>query len=155
MNKFYTIVLALFFGATMFSQTIVTGTVTDSKDGQPIPGASIKVAGMALGTSTDFDGKYTLEVSQPTPFTIEVSNLGYILQTFEITANDQVVDVVLSEAETNLNEVVVSASRTPERILESPVTIERMDVRAIKNTSSASFYNGLENLKGVDVNTNR
>jgi len=154
MNKFYTIVLALFFGATMFSQTIVTGTVTDSKDGQPIPGASIKVAGMALGTSTDFDGKYTLEVSQPTPFTIEVSNLGYILQTFEITANDQVVDVVLSEAETNLNEVVVSASRTPERILESPVTIERMDVRAIKNTSSASFYNGLENLKGVDVNTN-
>ena len=153
MNKFYTIVLALFFGATMFSQTIVTGTVTDLKDGQPIPGASIKVAGMALGTSTDFDGKYTLEVSHSIPFTIEVSNLGYVVQTFEITENDQVVDVVLAEAETNLNEVVVSASRTPERILESPVTIERMDVRAIKNTSSESFYNGLENLKGVDVNT--
>jgi hypothetical protein len=48
----------------------------------------------------------------------------------------------------------VSASRTPERIMESPVTIERMDARAIKNTTSPSFYDGLENLKGVDINTN-
>jgi len=153
MNKFYSIVFALFFGVSLYAQTVVTGTVTDSKDGQPIPGASVKLAGKALGTTTDFDGKYTLQVAENPPFTIEVSNLGYILQTIEVTANDQVVNVVLAEAETRLDEVVVSASRTPERILESPVTVERMDVRAIKNTSSASFYNGLENLKGVDVNT--
>ena len=38
--------------------------------------------------------------------------------------------------------------------MESPVTVERMDSRAIKNTSAPSFYDGLENLKGVDVNTN-
>ena len=38
--------------------------------------------------------------------------------------------------------------------MESPVSIERMDSRAIKNTSAPSFYDGLENLKGVDVNTN-
>ena len=38
--------------------------------------------------------------------------------------------------------------------MESPVSIERMDTRAIKNTSAPSFYDGLENLKGVDVNTN-
>ncbi len=153
MNKFYTIIITLFFGVSLYAQTEVTGTVTDSNDGQPIPGASVKLAGKALGTTTDFDGKYTLKVSETPPFTIEISNLGYILQSVEVTANDQVVDVVLAEAETSLDEVVVSASRTPERILESPVTIERMDVRAIKNTSSVSFYNGLENLKGVDVNT--
>jgi len=153
MNKIYAIIITLFFGVSLYAQTVVTGTVTDSKDGQPIPGASVKLAGKALGTTTDFDGKYTLQVSETPPFTIEISNLGYILQSLEVTANDQVIDVVLAEAETSLDEVVVSASRTPERILESPVTIERMDVRAIKNTSSASFYNGLENLKGVDVNT--
>jgi outer membrane receptor protein involved in Fe transport len=153
MNKFYAIIITLFFGVSLYAQTTVTGTVTDSKDGQPIPGASVKLAGKALGTTTDFDGKYTLQVSENPPFTIEVSNLGYILQSIEVTTNDQVVDVVLAEAETRLDEVVVSASRTPERILESPVTVERMDVRAVKNTSSVSFYNGLENLKGVDVNT--
>ncbi len=153
MKKFFTIVFVLFFGIAMYAQTVVSGTVTDSKDGQPIPGVNIKVAGKALGTTTDFDGKYTLKVAQSPPFKIQVSNLGYITQTIEITKNDQTVDVSLVEAETTLDEVVVSASRTPESIRESPVTIERMDVRDIKNSSAASFYQSIENLKGVDVNT--
>ena len=38
--------------------------------------------------------------------------------------------------------------------MESPVTVERMDIRAIRNTSSPSFYDGLENLKGIDINSN-
>jgi L-amino acid N-acyltransferase YncA len=50
--------------------------------------------------------------------------------------------------------VVISASRTPERIFESPVTVERLGLQEIKNTASADFYDSLENLKGVDVNTN-
>ncbi len=153
MKKIFTIVFVLFFGIGMYAQTVVSGTVTDSKDGQPIPGVNIKVAGKALGTTTDFDGKYTLKVAQSPPFKIQVSNLGYISQTIEITKNDQTVDVSLVEAETTLDEVVVSASRTPESIRESPVTIERMDVRDIKNSSAASFYQSIENLKGVDVNT--
>tara|TARA_B110000902_G_scaffold265803_1_gene351247 strand:- start:1972 stop:4452 length:2481 start_codon:yes stop_codon:yes gene_type:complete len=72
----------------------------------------------------------------------------------EVTENNQTIDVTLTENETSLDEIVVSASRTPERIMESPVTVERLDARAIKNTSSPSFYDGLENLKGVDVNAN-
>jgi hypothetical protein len=49
MNKFYAIIITLFFGVSLYAQTTVTGTVTDSKDGQPIPGASVKLAGKALG----------------------------------------------------------------------------------------------------------
>ena len=74
--------------------------------------------------------------------------------TVAITKNNQVVSASLIENATSLDEVVVSASRTPERIMESPVTVERMDIRAIRNTSSPSFYDGLENLKGVDINSN-
>ena len=54
---------------------------------------------------------------------------------------------------TVLNEVVVSASRTPEKVLQSPVTIERMGLRDIKKTASPSYYDGLENLKEVQMNT--
>ncbi|MGB5362902.1 MAG: TonB-dependent receptor, partial [Aureibaculum sp.] len=153
MNKIFTIVFTLLLSTGIWAQTVITGTVTDSKTGEPIPGVNIKVEGKSLGTNTDFDGNYNLEVSEEPPFNIEVSILGYIAQKFEVTQKEQKIDVVLAEAETTLNEVVVSASRTPERILESPVTVERMDVRAVKNTSSATFYEGLENLKGVDVNT--
>ncbi len=152
MNKLFTIVFTLFFGATLCAQTVVTGTVTDSSDNQPIPGVNIRLEGKYIGTSTDFDGNFNLEVTEPLPFKIVVTSVGYEGQTIEITENNQTLKIVLVEG-TQLDEVVVSASRTPESVRESPVTIERMDARAIKNTSSASFYQGIENLKGVDVNT--
>jgi iron complex outermembrane recepter protein len=154
MKKLLSVFIALFVGLVMVAQTNISGTVTEAKTGQPIPGANIKVVGKSIGTTTDFDGNFSLKVAQIPPFTIEVSLIGFSSTKVEITQSNQTVNVTLAEAATVLDEVVVSASRTPERILESPVTIERMDVRAIKNTSSPSFYDGLENLKGVDVNTN-
>ncbi|MDT0554232.1 TonB-dependent receptor [Urechidicola vernalis] len=154
MKKLLYAIVVLFSTTALMAQTTVTGTVTDSESQQPIPGANVKVVGKSLGTSADFDGKFTLEVSENPPFSIEISIIGYSPTTVEITQNSQDVNVSLTEIATSLDEVVISASRTPERIMESPVTIERMDVRAIKNSSSPTFYDGLENLKGVDVNTN-
>ena len=140
--------------ALIFAQTTITGTVNDESLGGSLPGASIKVSRKAVGTTTDFDGKFTLKVTDVPPFILEVSSLGYQTKTIEITKNNQVITIGLKENATSLDEVVISASRTPERVMESPVTIERFDSRAIKNTPSPSFYDGLENLKGVDINTN-
>jgi outer membrane cobalamin receptor len=154
MKKFLSVVFALFVGSVMVAQTTISGSVKEAKTEQPIPGANIKVVGKSMGTTTDFDGNFSFKVNHEIPFKIEVSLIGFSSAIVEITQNNQVVNIELAEAATALDEVVVSASRTPERVLESPVTIERMDIRAIKNTSSPSFYDGLENLKGVDVNTN-
>lgn len=146
--------LIAFSSIAMVAQTTISGTVKDAKTGETLPGANIKVSGKAVGTNTDFDGEFTLKVTDNPPFTLEISMLGYQTSKVEITKNNQKIEVSLNENETSLDEIVVSASRTPERIMESPVTVERMDIRAIKNTSSPSFYDGLENLKGVDINTN-
>ncbi len=153
MKKLLLVAFVLFGTAIMVAQTTITGTVKDVSLGEPIPGANIKVSRKAVGTSTDFDGKFTMTVTDTPPFTIEISSLGYQTKTVEITKNNQVVEVSLTENATSLDEVVISASRTPERVMESPVTIERFDIREIKNTSAPSFYDGLENLKGVDINT--
>ena len=146
--------LIAFSSVAMVAQTIVTGTVTDLKTGDTLPGANIKISRKAVGTTTGFDGNFVLNVADKPPFTIEISVLGFKTEKVEILNNNQKLDIGLTENETSLDEIVVSASRTPERIMESPVSIERMDTRAIKNTSAPSFYDGLENLKGVDVNTN-
>lgn len=153
-KKILFLAFVVFGTSVMLAQTTVTGVVKDAKTGETLLGANIKVSGKAVGTTTDFDGKFTLKVSDNPPFTIEVSMLGFQTKSVEITQNNQNVEVSIQENATALDEVVVSASRTPERILESPVTVERLDARAIKNTSAASFYDGLENLKGVDINTN-
>ncbi|RPE00201.1 TonB-dependent receptor [Aureibaculum marinum] len=151
MIKYFALAFSLMFFALTNAQTVVSGKVSDS-NGEPVPGANIIVVGTAAGTATDFDGLFTLKVNQTPPFSIQASFLGLESVTAEVTSNNQTIDFVLKESN-ELDEVVISASRTPERILESPVTVERMDARDIKNTSSESFYNGLENLKGVDVST--
>jgi outer membrane cobalamin receptor len=144
----------MFGSMAMVAQTTITGTVKDAATGETLLGVNIKVTGKAVGTTTDFDGKFSLTVNQEPPFTLEISILGFQTAKVEITQKKQDITVELKENATALDEVVVSASRTPERILESPVTVERLDARAIKNSTSASFYDGLENLKGVDINTN-
>jgi len=153
-KKILLLAFIAFGSLTMVAQTTVTGTVKDAKTGDLLPGANIKISRKSVGTSTDFDGVFVLSVAEKPPFTIEVSMIGYQTKSVEITKNNQKAEISLVENATSLDEIVVSASRTPERIMESPVTVERMDARAIKNTSSPSFYDGLENLKGVDVNTN-
>ncbi|APY08641.1 hypothetical protein BWZ20_10150 [Winogradskyella sp. J14-2] len=143
---------ALLFCVVSFAQTTIKGKITD-ETGLPLPGANIVVVNTTTGTVSDFDGNYTLSVDQNPPFSIRVSYTGFEAQTIEITSNTQTVDVILKEGN-SLDEVVISASRTPERIFESPVTVERFGLKEIKNTASVDFYDGLENLKGVDINTN-
>ena len=145
-------IFTLLFGVVSFAQTTVSGTIND-ESGLPLPGANIIVVGTSSGAISDFDGKFSLTVNQEPPFTIQISSIGFETTTQNITANNQDISVVLSEGSI-LDEVVISASRTPERIFESPVTVERFGIKEIKNTASADFYGGLENLKGVDVNTN-
>ncbi|PCJ95415.1 MAG: hypothetical protein COA50_09425 [Flavobacteriaceae bacterium] len=143
----------LMFGMIGYAQTIIKGNVVDQNN-DPIPGANIVITGKAIGTISDFDGNFTLETSETPPFQLRITSLGFSDGVVTITSNEQTVAITLNEASTILDEIVISASRTPERIFESPVSVERFGLKEIKNTTAASFYGGLENLKGVDVNTN-
>ncbi|MCC8360136.1 TonB-dependent receptor [Salinimicrobium sediminilitoris] len=137
---------------TSLAQTTVSGKVVDSNN-SPVPGVNIIVFGTTQGTATDLDGKFSFVVTQDPPFSLAVSSMGYEEKRIQVTENNANLEIVLNQG-TSLDEIVVSASRTPERIFESPVTIEHYGLKEIQNTPSASFYGGLENLKGVDINTN-
>jgi len=143
-------IFCLCFSVIAFSQTTITGNVVDQNQ-EPVLGANVIVVGTSVGTSTDFDGNFSLTVDQAPPFSIEISSIGYQSVTQEVTSNNQTLTVTINEGD-ELDEIVISASRTPESIRESPVTIERIDSRDIQNASSPNFYASLENLKGVDVN---
>ncbi|MEI6864852.1 TonB-dependent receptor [Flavicella sp.] len=150
-NQIFFILFAL-FGVITFAQTTISGIVLDSKTSQPISGANVRIVNTTIGTYTNFNGEFKLEVVQSPPFILQASSVGFDFSRISINSNNQDVEFKLKEG-TLLNEIVISASRAPERIFESPVTIERMGIHEIQNTSSVSYYDGLENLKGVDVNT--
>ncbi len=144
-------ILIMLVGVFTYAQTTVSGSITDQND-QPLSGATVIVVGTSSGVAADFDGNYSITVDIDTPFSIEASSVGFMPATFEVTGSSTI-DIVL-EDNTALDEVVVSASRTPQRVFESPVTVERFGTKDIRTTASADFYDGLENLKGVDINVN-
>ena len=150
--KIYLFIVSLFFCGISFAQTSISGSVKDSNN-QPVPGANVKVAGDSAAAITDSNGNFTLTTTKKPPFDIEISNVGYGTKMVSVTSNNQNVSVALNDEENKLDEIVVSASRTPERVLESPVTIERMSLKDVKATTAATFYDGLENLKEVHFNT--
>lgn len=145
--------VALVCGAFMYGQTQVSGVVVDQNN-IPVPGANLLVEGTNEGAVTDFDGNFSLKTNVKPPFKLLVSSIGFSNTTVSVTSNNQKLKITLKEQQTQLDEIVISASRTPERLFESPVTVERFGLKEIKNTASADFYDGLENLKGVDINTN-
>jgi iron complex outermembrane receptor protein len=153
MRVLFVLLSVFYFATTLFAQTTISGTVKNAKTGDLMQGVNIIVVGKSLGTISDSDGNFRLQVNQEPPFTVKVSMIGFVASLIEINQNNQIENVSLVELDTELNEVIISASRIPERIMESPVTVERMDIRAVQNTSAVSYYDGLENLKGVDVNT--
>jgi hypothetical protein len=139
------------FCSVSFAQNTVEGSIVDVNS-VAVVGANVKVVGKTTSTVTDNDGKFIMEALS-FPFEIEVSSVGFESKKIKISSKKQLVNIVLKEEQNVLDEIVVSASRTPERVLESPVTIERMGISDIKKTASATFYDGLENLKEVQMNT--
>ncbi|MEP5612390.1 MAG: TonB-dependent receptor [Cyclobacteriaceae bacterium] len=155
MNRNFT---RIFFGLIFFvivgfaqAQTTISGTIVDADSGEPLIGTQVLVKGTVLGTITDLDGKFSLTVQANPPLTIVIAYVGYERQ--EIVVNDGATQVQVELAETVLmgQEVVVSASRVEENILRSPVSIEKMDILAVQNTSADTYYKAIANLKGVDV----
>ena len=143
-------IFTLLFGVVSFAQTTVTGTVND-ESGMPLPGANVIVVGTSTGAISDFDGKFTLTVNQTPPFTVQVSSVGFTTASEDVTSNNQDLTIVLEEG-SFLDEVVVTASRVPQRIFESPVTVEKYSLKQIKRTPAADFFEGLFNVKGVQMN---
>jgi TonB-linked SusC/RagA family outer membrane protein len=103
---FYLIIATL--GTLQAQQRIITGTVTDRADAQPLPGVSVRIRGTATGTSTGPDGKYRLPVNTGDRV-LEFSSIGYATVTVTLGTSN-VVNAVLESSDRELSEIVVTAN---------------------------------------------
>ena len=151
--RFFTLLItANIFSIIVLAQnTTINGTVKNSTTGEDIPAVSVTVKGSGSGTYTDDKGNFKLSSDKPAPLTLLVSSIGYQLQEVPVPNASSPVNISLVPASTLGQEVVISATRTPSRILESPVTIERISAANIRNSASVSYYDIIGKLKGVDV----
>lgn len=99
--------ICIFSIQSFYAQTTVTGKITDAQDGQPLPGVNVIVKGTSIGVSSDFDGNYSIELSDSNVVLV-FSFIGYADK--EISVNGKsVINVALEQSAESLDEVVVTA----------------------------------------------
>jgi len=150
--SYFVFVLCMITGVSVNAQHIkISGTVRNSADKDNIAAVSVVVKETGVGTYTDHKGNFTIHVKS-LPSTLIFSSIGFVtLEKSVSVASDLMVDLVVSKALGQ--DVVIAASRVPERILESPVSIERVGTAQIRNSPASGFYDIVSNLKGVDFTT--
>lgn len=147
-----TILLPLMAQAQLNGSYIISGKISgDSKE--PLAGASVQIKGTSFGAITDTTGAFHLTANTKFPFKLVVRLIGYQPQEFDVKNSDSRLQIQLVTQNLLVNEVVVSASRQQEKLMRSPVAIEKLDVKALKETPAASFYDAIGNLKGVQMTT--
>jgi outer membrane receptor protein involved in Fe transport len=151
---FFMLMLSLLFLNRNFAQTqTVTGKILNSENKDAVPAASVLLKGSSGGTYSDGQGIFKITIGHPFPVTLVISSIGYETREYVVESASTNIEIELKPASVMGTEVVVSATRSQIRSLESPVTIERMGTAAIREVPGPSFYDAIGNLKGVDVVT--
>ncbi|MGS2741603.1 SusC/RagA family TonB-linked outer membrane protein [Sinomicrobium sp. M5D2P17] len=141
-----TVVLFLFLFSVQVARAqgiTVTGTVISAQDGLPLPGANVVLKGTDNGTSTDFDGNYTLD-NVPEDGVLVFSVMGYASQEIPV-AGQTTIDVKLEESAEKLGEVVVTAlgiNKEKRKLAYSVTEVESEDLAVARETNVANSLSG-------------
>lgn len=128
-------------------QMEITGTVSD-ENGVPVPGVNITIEGTSQGTSTDFDGNYTINAE--TGQVLNFSSVGFADQSVTIGDNS-VIDVVLKESASALDEVVVTALGIKAKPRSLSNAVQTVSADDLANTGETNIVNSLS-AKAAGVN---
>lgn len=144
------LLFSLASSASSLAQTVVRGKVIDGDTGEPMFSASVIDQSSGKGVNTDFDGVFRIEVAS-LPVDIKVSFIGYTPQTITVSDAKAKLEIVLASDQILIEAAEVVGERISDKQKQAPLTVETMDLIAIKEAPSGSFYEGLGNLKGVDL----
>ncbi len=150
MSKILIFILAVFVPFLVTAQE-VSGTVTDNT-GMPLPGVNILEKGTSNGTTTDFDGKYTINVGPQA--VLEFSYIGFETQEVNV-AGRSTINVTLADG-MMLNEVQLVGSRSPRRTaVDTPVAIDVIDVASVSTQTGRIEINELLQYAAPSFNANK
>jgi outer membrane receptor protein involved in Fe transport len=157
MRKFTSYLVAMLI-ANLFTMAVsaqnatISGNVKNSASGEKAAAVSVTIKGSDIGTFTDDKGNFKIN-TKALPVTLVFSSVGYSAQEVNVTDASALLDVSFVPNNALGQEVVISATRVSQKIMESPVSIERVSATAIRNAPAANFYDVVLALKGVDVTT--
>ena len=129
--------MAVILFGSVYSQTQISGSVMDSDSMEAIPGVNVIIDGTNFGTVTDFDGNFVINTSQDAPLTLIISYMGYSAERVDVTSASQNINVMLSAGQ-NLEEVIISASRSAQKVTDAPASVSVISSRQIENSAQVA-----------------
>lgn len=129
----------------------ITGVVTGASDGEPLIGASVKVKGTAMGSTTDIDGNYRI-ANVPTDAILEVSYVGYNPQEVPVQGRTEI-DIVLTDSSAQLEELVVIGYGTVKKsdLTSSISTVKSGQITEMTTGNAMDALQG--KVSGVTIST--
>ena len=145
--------VACLFSITANAQSVtVSGTVMNDVTKEKVPAVTVRVKDTNKGTYTNSDGGFSVKVAK-LPVVLIFSSVGYENQEVTVSDASKPLSIDFKVNNTMGQDVVVAASRTPQRLLESPVTVERLNRAKLLASAAPTAYEAIGNEKGVDVHT--
>ncbi len=156
MKKMYFALAAFLITAIAFSQGTITGSVIDGETNSPLPGANVMVKGTTNGTVTDFDGNFSINVSEGSG-SLVISYIGFISKTVSYTSEGSLGSITLQPNAEELEGVVVVGTglidlagdrKTPVAVS----TIKAKDIQ-LKATGNVEFGEAMKNTPSIYVSS--
>ncbi|NNE70367.1 MAG: TonB-dependent receptor [Rhodothermales bacterium] len=152
------LLLLIFLGATsaLAQPFQVEGRVFD-QDGLPLPGVNVVVMGTTSGAATDVDGHYLISGLPEGPLRLRASAIGFqaVTRDLDLARSMSGVDFVLAEDILQSGEVVITASRRPQALLEVPASVAVLSTADIEVRNIVALDDALRYVPGVNVQENQ
>ncbi len=147
-NKFKLLLFSylMIFGGLISAQVNVSGTVSSS-DGDPVIGGTVSVDGSSVGTITDIDGNYSLNVADGAVLVYKY--IGYTTKRVTVDASNTVMNVVLSEDALSLDEIVVTGTFTGRTQKDAPLSLTVLNADQLQRLTSNSQADILRTVPGI------
>jgi iron complex outermembrane receptor protein len=154
MKKLLLAIFSIALTAMSYGQDVtVSGKVTDG-NGNPLSGAIIVQKGTSNGSKSKSDGSFSITIpakSIPTSVMARMISFGSAEITVDGSSNDVTFNAVLGEQAKSLNEVVVSASKKSEKIINSPASVSVLSEARIQQNTTLSVVDNVKKIAAVDV----
>ncbi len=149
----------MFLSSPLYAQNSggVTGTVIDQQSGEGLAGATVTVKGLQASTLTNSGGQFLLQGLKPGKVVLLVSYVGYRDQTLPVNIKDAVtasVDAAMGVSDKPGDEVVISASKRPEKITNAPASIQVIGIKDLQEFAGSNVGELVSKVQGVEYTRN-
>lgn len=146
-------IILIFLSGILSAQTYtISGKVTDLNE-NPLTGANVWINGTSWGASTGLDGTYFIQLTKTGQYELNVAFIGYRSLTTTIIISDKNIntDFTLQEGTIAGEDVIVSALRRPQKIVDAPTTMTVVNTLELRRNTGYSFANALQHVKGLNI----